>query len=292
MKKAIAISVLLGSVALVAGCAKKTPAGQVAAVVNGEEVTLGELNTELAAANVPPSADKQTVQRAILQRVVERKLLVAAAHDNGLDQTPEFLAQKRRADELMLVQAYARKQLTAVPVPSQAEVDKFMADNAGAFSGREQWVLDQIRFATPPNTKSLSALQQAHSMADVQATLTKLGIQYERGDVGLDTAALPADVLKKINALSPTEPIVIPQPGVITVSVIKARKPVPVDMAKARPAAVQAWRQRRFAETLTKQVDQLKAGAKITYQNGYGPPAADKNVMSGAPMNGSAPKAP
>lgn len=258
---------------MTSACSKKTPAGQVAAVVNGKEVTLQELNTEIQAANIPPSADKQTVQRALLQRLIDRKLLVGAAEDKKLDKTPEYLAQKRRTDELLLAQAYAKQQLAAVPVPTQADIDKFMADHANAFSDRQQLVLDQIRFPTPPNLKILSALNDVHSMDAVAATLTKLGIKFDRGQAMADSAQVPPKMMQSINALPPTEPFVIPQPGMITVNVITARKPVPVDQAQARPAAVAAWRQEKFADLLDKQIAALKAGAKIEYQNGFGPPA-------------------
>lgn len=278
MKKSFTIALLCAGTALVAGCGKKTPAGQVAATVNGKDVTLQEINTELQAANVPPTADKQEVQRALLQQVIERKLLVQAAHDKGIDKTPEFLAQKRRAEELLLAQAYAKQQLTAIAVPTAAEIDKYMADHPNVFAAREQLQLDQIRFQRPPNPKALAVLQNDHSQDAVAATLTKLGIKFERGSAGLDTASVPTPVMAQINRLPATEPFVVPTQQFLTVNVITARKPVPLDPAKARPAATQAWRQGKFADLLKSQLDALKGSAKIQYQNGFGPPADPKAV--------------
>ena len=290
MNNKIAIALLCASTAVVAGCAKKAPSGQVAATVNGKEITLQEINTELQASNIPASADKQTVQRALLQRVIERKLLMGAAEEKGLDKTPEYLAQKRRGEELLLIQNYAKQQLSGVPVPTQAQVDKFMTDNPGAFSQRQQLILDQIRFATPPNPQTLTSLKDLHSMDAVAGELTRLGVRFERSDVGLDSAALPPSMAKQIEGLPPTEPFVIPQPGIMTVSVIKQRKPIPFDATASRPAAVAAWRQLRFTEALTSQLNALKGSAKISYQNGFGPPppagaagAASTNATAPAP---------
>ena len=287
MKKTIAVALLCAGSALVAGCSKKAPAGQVAATVNGKEITLQELNTELQAANVPPSADKPTVQRALLQRVIERKLLLGAAEEKGLDKTPDYLAQRRRSDELLLIQNYARQQLSAIPVPTQAQIDQFMAENPTAFAQRQQLILDQIRFATPPNTSVLSSLKDIHSLDGVAAALTKLGMRFERGDAGLDTAAIPPAVAKQIEGLPSTEPFVIPQPGIITVNVIKARKPVPLDAVAVRPAAAGAWRQRRFNEALQNQLNALKASAKINYQSGYSPPPPGRVAPGTAPVGGT-----
>lgn len=264
---------VIGAAALLGGCNRGAPAGQVAATVNGEEVTLQEINAELQAANLPPTADKQAAQRDLLQRVIDRKLVVDAAKDKGIDKTPEYQTQRRRADELLLAQIYAKQQLSAVPVPTAAEVQKFMADHPNVFAQREALTLDQIRFATPADVSKLKVLEKDHSLDAVGQTLTGLGIKFERSQVGLDTGSVPSDVMAKINKLPAGEPFVVPQPAFMTVNVILGRKPVAVDEAKARPAAVNAWRQQKFGELITKQVEALRAGAKISYQNGFGPAA-------------------
>lgn len=269
----IAIATLLAGTATLGGCGKGAPEGQVAAKVNGEEVTLQEINAELQAANLPPTVDKKAIQRDLLQRIIERKLLVGAAEEKGIEKTPEYQTQKRRTDELLLVQLYAKQQLAAVPVPTATDVSSFMTKHANAFGKREALSIDQIRFPTPADVTRLKVLEQDHSLDAVAARLTSMGIKFERGQVGLDSGTVPSDIMTKIDGLPAGEPFVIPQPGLMTVNVIVARKPLPVDPAKARPGAVSAWRQEKFGELLSKQIAALKAGAKITYQNGFGPPA-------------------
>nr|WP_253718200.1 hypothetical protein [Sphingomonas sp. AP4-R1] len=271
--KVIAVAGLLATAATLSGCSKAAPSGQVAAVVNGKEVTLQEINAELQAANLPPTADKQTVQRELLQRIIERKLLVAAAEEKGIDKTPEYQTQKRRADELLLVQLYAKQQLALVPVPSSTDISTFMAQHGNVFAGREQISLDQIRFPAPADVSKLKVLEKDHTLDAVSQTLTGMGIKFERAQVGLDSGSVPTDIMKKIDGLPQGEPFVIPQPGFITVNVILSRKPISIDETKAKPAAVNAWRQEKFGQLLTKQIEALKSGAKITYQNGFAAPA-------------------
>lgn len=280
--RVIAIAGLLATVATTTACSKDAPAGQVAATVNGKEVTLQEINAELQAANLPATADKKTVQRELLQRIIERKLLVEAAEEKQIDKTPEYQTQKRRADELLLVQLYAKQQLTQVPVPSGTDISTFMTQHGNVFGGRQQLSLDQLRFATPADVTKLKALEKDHSLEAVGQTLTGMGIKFERGQVGLDSGSVPTDIMKKIDGLPAGEPFVIPQPGFITVNVILARRPVAIDDAKARPAAVSAWRQEKFGELLTRQIESMKAGAKISYQNGFGPPPKATPAAPGA----------
>ncbi len=282
--------------ALLTGCKPKTPQGQVAATVNGQEVTLQELNAETIAANLPPNVDKKEAQRAMLQRVIERKLLVGAAEDKGLDKTADFIATKRRADEALIAQAYVKQQLSAVPVPTDADIAKFMADHPNVFAQREQLTLDQIRFPMPKDVKSLKALEGDHSMDAVATHLTQMGIKFQRGTVGLDSGQAPTQLIKLINAAPPTEPFVIPDRGMITVNIVTARRPIPIDPQQAKSGAVGAWRQQKFEEMLTQQVASLKSKAKITYQEGFSPPAnapaAKASTTAPAASSSSAAPAP
>ena len=156
-----------------------------------------------------------------------------------------------------------------------------MADHQNVFGGRQQIMLDQIRFPAPKDAKMLEPLAQDHSLDAVAARLKSMGIQYERGNNTLDTANVPPNVLDQINKLPAGEPFVVPQPGLVTVNVVTGRKPIAVDNTEARQAATRAYRQQKFADLLQQQLTSLKAGAKITYQNGFGPPP-------GAPAAGGA----
>ena len=262
---------------IVSACGSKAqaPAGQVAATVDGEEVTLQEVNTEVQAGNFPATIDKKLAQQVALQRVIDRKMVIKAAAEKGLDKTPEYLSQKRRDDELLLAQVYARQQLAAVPVPTDSDITKFMSEHSNAFGKREQLTFDQIRFPMPQNPAPLQALQAAHSMAEVAAVLTKLGIKFERSPAAIDSAALPTPLMTQLNNLPASEPFALPSQGLMTINLVTSRKPVANDDKQARAAAVSAWRQEKFTTLLSGQVTALKGKTKVEYQNGFSPPPAN-----------------
>lgn len=280
------------ALALVAACNRQAqaPAGQVAATVDGQEITLQEVNTEVQASNFPANIDKKLAQQAALQRVIDRKLIIKAAADKGLDKTPDYLSQKRRDEELLLAQIYARQQLAAVPVPSDGDITKFMTDHGNAFGNRQQLSFDQIRFPLPKDVSVLKALESAHNMAEVAATLNKLGIKFQRGPATIDSAQLPTQLMTQLDKLAPTEPFALPIQGMMTINLITGRKAVSNDNAQSRAAAVAAWRQEKFANLLTQQVADFKGKAKVQYQNGFSPPpaAGAAGAKPGAPA--TAPK--
>jgi len=289
MSKRLAISTMCAAAALLAGCHRGAPEGQVAATVNGEEVTLQELNTEIQASNVPQGMDKKVAQQQALQHIIDRKLLLSAARDKKIDKSPEFQAQKQRTDELLLAQTYAKQQLNAVPVPTDGDIQKFMSEHPNAFATRETLQLDQIRFRpNPSDVKKLSVIQADHNLDAVAAHLTGLGIKFDRVKAGLDTAQVPTDLIKAINNLPAGEPFVLPTNGIITVNVVVGHQPIPTDSTQARQSAVGAWRQQQFTKLIGDQLKTMKDGAKITYQNGFAPPPEKKPGAPAALANGVA----
>ena len=56
---------------LATGCTRKAE-GQTVAVVNGEEITVPDLNFALELAKVPDTADKNTARSQVLQQLVDR----------------------------------------------------------------------------------------------------------------------------------------------------------------------------------------------------------------------------
>lgn len=272
MNRSAGIIIALAALSL-AGCGKEAT-GQVAAVVNGEEITLQEINAELASRPVPEGVDKKLVQQAALQKIVERRLLAQAAREDGLDQTPDYLLRERQLRDALLVQLMGQRAERALKVPDQQEIDRFIADNPLMFGERKVLTIDRIQFALPQNMDELKALEDDHSMDAVAARLRTMGIQFRRDTPRVDAATLGQQRLAQIRALPAGEPFVIPENGVVSVGVIVAEEPAPVSDADARPIAVQALRKKLLAETVQQRLKQSRASAEIEYQPGFAPAAS------------------
>ncbi|MGB5076924.1 MAG: hypothetical protein WBO17_05535 [Sphingorhabdus sp.] len=260
---------------LLAGCDKK-PEGQVAAVVNGDEITLQEINSEVGSANVPKGMDVKLVQQAALQRIVERRLLAQSAREEGLDKTPEYLIRSRQMDDSLLVQLLGQRAEKTFQVPDQRAIDKFMAENPAMFAGRKIFTVDRIQFALPTDMAQLKSMENDHSMAAVAARLTQLGINFERGPAKMDSAQLGQQRLDQIKALPEGEPFVTPENGLVTVAVITGETPVPANSADMGLLATQAMRNQQLGKSLQDRLKQARAKGEIKYQPGFAPPETPK----------------
>ncbi len=255
------------------------PTGQVVAVVNGEEITQQELNAEISELPSPPAGDKNVVRRQVLQQIIDRRLIAQVAKEDGLDRDPKYVMRQRRLNEELLVQMYGAKVADTVRVPDTNEVKKYLTDNPGKFSERTAYLVDQISFDFPGDQKVLKELEAAKTLADVEEVLTRLKISYQKGKNSMDSGSIPTPVLKQILALPAGEPFIIPMQGKVVVSVITGSKPVPTSEQDAAPMAAQSMRAENLGKILRARLDEAKAKAHISYQDGLAPTpkkAADK----------------
>jgi peptidyl-prolyl cis-trans isomerase C len=272
MKATITARLLIAcSTVLLLSACNSAPTGQVIAVVNGEEITQQEMNSELSELPTPPIGDKQSVRRQILQQIIERRLMAQIAKEEGLDRDPLYIVRERRIKEQLLVQMYGKKSADATRVPDAAAVQKYIQDNPGMFSQRTQYLVDQISFNMPADQSVLQKLEADKTMADVEQTLRELKIDYSKGGNSIDSGVVPKQLLDQIIALPAGEPFIMPASGKIVVSVITGKQSVPVNLQEAPPIAAQSMRAENLGKTLRARLDEAKTKATIAYQAGFEP---------------------
>src|SRR3546814_10939735 len=117
MNRKISLTFAVAALAL-SGCGKEAT-GQVAPVVNGEEITLQEIHAELGSRPIPEGVDKKVIQQAALQRLVAHRLLAPPAPDDDLDKTHDYLRRERQLRAALLVQLMGPRAERAQKSPAQ-----------------------------------------------------------------------------------------------------------------------------------------------------------------------------
>ena len=201
---------LAGAIGL-AGCGRKqetqAAVGQVIAHVGPDEVTQQELDNELRLANIPSDKRTDAVIKAILTRILERKYLVQEAVAAKLDREPTVHLDLLRAREQVLAGAYVQRDLrTKITGISNSDVDAYIQAHPEKFARRQVFQIEQASFAPQKDMDSLAAAtKDFKTMDQVEAKLKDLGIKYSRGPASLDGAALPAEMLKPLEARKPDD---------------------------------------------------------------------------------------
>jgi peptidyl-prolyl cis-trans isomerase C len=270
----ILISCLALSLAL-SGCGKKAT-GQVAAVVNGDEITLQEVNAELGNAKIPEGAEKDKARGILIQRLVDKRLLEQQAKAAGLDRDPDFLNRQRQLNQGLLLEFYAKRAQDTLRVPDQAAITKFIGDHPTNFAGRTIYTVDQLRFTPPSDTSVIAKMKDLHSLDAIAQYLEGRGVKVARGANKIDSAQVPAAMMQQVLALPPGEPFIVPTPQGIVASVIVSKETAPLSPEQAQPLAVQMMRAQALDAVVQQRLKDARAKAKIEYQPGFTPPAAPK----------------
>lgn len=259
---------MMGSLMLT-GCGRAAT-GQVVAVVNKEEISLNELNAELKSlGNV--AGNRDTIRAAALQSLIDRKLLVQAARERGIDKDPDFLHQERRSKDQLLVSLLAQQVTKNVPVPSQFDIDRFLRDNPQAASNRTLFAIDQVQFPEPSDQNFLKTLQPTRSLAEVITILNRANIRFVPQKGTLDSATTPKALLEQTAKLKPGEPFIIRSGGLVIVSAITGQRIAPLAQSEARRLAAETIRRDAISTIAQKQVKDARGRAAIEYQEGFKP---------------------
>jgi EpsD family peptidyl-prolyl cis-trans isomerase len=196
------------------GCGKggenqaAAPKGQVVAHVGNEVITTQELENEFRLNNIP--ADKQkdpaTLKR-IMGDLVARKYLARQAVDSKLDREPGVLLDILRSRELVLANAAVSRTVAAkVSALSQADVEKYIANNPAKFANRQLMAVEQITFPIGPNTQSvIDATRDAKSLDEIDQKLTALNVPHGRSTGSINSAELPENLFDQMQLKRPDD---------------------------------------------------------------------------------------
>lgn len=252
------------------------PVGQVVATFEGQEVTVRDLNAELAGVNVSDPKLRKAAQQYALREILARKILAAAARAQGLDKTPEFAIARDRAMEALLAQALAAKVAAGVPPPTQEEAQSLITAHPDSFAERKIFTVDQIRTAHPLDSTVLAALKPLNTMDSIEALLTQDHVQFRRGAADLDALALDPEVVASIVKLPAGEPFIIPTGGYVMISEVKQARVEPFSGQPAINYAMQMLRRQHGQQAVSRELsaDLAKGGASVRYNKDYAPPPA------------------
>lgn len=264
----------LGGLVLLAGCGK-APKGQIIAIVNGQEITLSQLDSEARDLPNPQDMDRKALRSALLEGLIDRTIEVQTAREQGLDKTPEYRALKLRNEEELLTAMLGHQVAQGVPLPADAEIRAYMHAHPLQFARRQRLTLDQLSFTPPRDRRRLAAaLANVHSLDAAAMALQSIGIVAQRGTGAIDTAQADETVAIAIDRAPPGEPILLPQGDRLVVGTIAAREPIEAPADDARLAAARAVRAATLLRESQAQIAAARSTAKISYEPGFEPDKA------------------
>ncbi len=280
---------------LAAGLAVVGPAAaedKVLAKIDGQPITdadVAQMSATMAAqlAQIPEDMRK----RAVLDRLIDLRLIAAAATKAGLDQSPSFKSRMEQVRAQLLLSEYVKTKVEAEATPAKLK-DRYDRDVA-AFDPPEEMHARHILVKTEDEAKAIIAdLAKGGDFAKIAEEKSQdPGSAKQGGDLGFFSAGDMVPEFEKacqeLKAGEITKAPVKSQFGFHVIKLEEKRKqPVPsLDQVKTEV------KQAVVAEIFTAQLEALKKAAKIEIDEAALKPA-DKPAAPAAPTAPAAPAAP
>lgn len=279
---------VLAACIILAGCHKggsggAAPTGQVAATVDGKEITTSEVRYELGPLASDPQASNRA-QPAALQSIINRRILADAAVERGLDKAPTAAVALEKARDLGLIQLLEQNIRSTLPKVSADEAAAFVRDNPLAFAQRQLVSVDQIIVpkVTQEVVKEMGPLK---TLPEIIALLDKNKLSYRRGATVIDPLTLPPTAAKQINDLKIGDVFVLPNGAAAMVAQIRERQSQPITGDDATQIATQLLGNQRAQNMVRQQFAQIiaKAQSKVKINAEFQPKDQPAGAATSAP---------
>ncbi len=267
---------------------------QVAAVVNGVEITLREIDLvqqRLAAPNASPAA-LAAQRRAILGELVSTELMAQQAVSDKLDKSPEFLLDAHIAYRQALARQVEQRAVRDLEPVLPGQASDVIDRNPRRFAKRRLLMIEEMSLARP-GTALLEALDSAAgggaSLDRLEQIVKESRVGYRRVVNNSATDQLSDKLADALLAAKPGRPLVVsvsPERGAVLV--LLATRDAPIAGAAATQAVMTELNQQRRQQTVQAKVKAVLAAAKIDYQGEFAPGAlpatADTPTLQALPM--------
>jgi EpsD family peptidyl-prolyl cis-trans isomerase len=281
--------------AMLAGCGEKEKKpGQALASVNGDEITVMQLNEELARSGVQ-AGQQDVASKRLLEGLIDRQLLVAEAAKEKLDRDPKVVQAIERARALIIAQAYLQKKVGTPAKPGANEVSDYFTQNPMFFANRKQLNMRQIVLPTAAlDDKVKAVIDGAKTLDEVAAWLESNHIKFGRNQVSRSSAELPPELTSKLLAMKPGQLFIVREGERSLLISISDIKDAPVTLEQATPQIEQFLINRNGKNVADAELKRLRAAAKIEYlgKEAGKAPAAPAPAPAPAPDPAAVPAAP
>lgn len=235
------LSVLFLSALMVVGCSKKENSGskqssdQVVAKVNGEEITIHQVNFQLSRMGQMSQEQAKLASKQVIANLVTQEILKQKALEAKLDQDPMILQALSLSKDQLLAQAYLQKTIEKAPKASTSEIDNFYKEHPELFENRRIFRLQEL-VVNINKDKFAETEATLKTIKDINQVATWLRDNNYPFTVNSNVKAaeeLPMALLNKLQGLRDGEMLFVPNDKTFNILQISASKTEPISRSKA-----------------------------------------------------------
>ena len=253
---------------LLSGCGGKGDKvqSQVAARVNDEEITIHQVNSQLARSGVTGEAATKVASKKILDGLIDQELIVQQAKRKKLDRDPTVMQSIEDAKRQILSQAYLEREVYSRKPPTPEEGKAFYDAHPELFAKRKAYKFHAFAILKDKFNEGMKpALDNAKTAGDVVSILKSRGIDFKEDEMRWLAEQVPMEMLPAIAKMKVGDIITLDQGTQTTLMLLESAVDSPVDETQAKPVIEKFIVNSKNKELIDGKLKQLHAGEQITY---------------------------
>lgn len=262
-------------------------ASQVVAKVNGDDVTISQLNFVLSQLGVSSQQQAKQEQSKALNSLIDLHLLAKKAVQQKLDRNPRVLQAIQYAKQQVLAQAYIDGILQAKSPdkPSATEIRDYYNNHPALFGKRRIYRLRQIQIESDLKDEQSvkDALVQAASVDQFANWLKARNIHFTVRDQIKSAEDLPLGLLPKLEHMKDGDVLDVSRDGAAVRALqLMGSEEQPLSETQATPLIERYLVNRKRLEIARAEVNRLRTAAKIEIAGSFRgtPPGGTSGVAA------------
>jgi len=286
-----------------AAAAASQAATQVAAKVNGDEITVHQLEFAMRQQRNMRGDQSDAASRMMLDRLIDQQLEVQKAEAMKLDRDPQVLQTLEAVRREILSRKYLETISEQAAKPSDADIKNYYDGHASQFAERKSYTFQRLDIQAPPERRAdvVAKAESAKTAAELTGWLNAQKLKFTSNPMTAESDRLPPQLLEKVSKLKDGESIALPVGMGVAALTLQSAQPAPKTLEQARPQIEQQLGAETRRNAMSNAAKDLRKDAKIEYKGKFaespasapvsGASAVMAPVASSAPATASAPAA-
>ncbi|MDI1309677.1 MAG: EpsD family peptidyl-prolyl cis-trans isomerase [Methylotenera sp.] len=257
-----------------AACGKggeKTASSQIAAKVNGAEITTHQIDSVMKTAQNVTAENVAEFRKKALDKLIDQQLVIEKANKESLDRTPEVTLEIEAAKKEILARAYLKKMLANSSEINDSEFKKYYNEHVELFSKRRVYTLQDISTQNNPQTLALlnEDVAAQKPMMDIVEGLKAKGVKFSSAAFIRPAEQLPLDILPKMQLLKNGDMFLWQSGESAHVLKLTNIEESPVSFIEATPMIKNYFINTRGKKIVEDKIKKFRQEAKIEYMGAF-----------------------
>ena len=288
-KRLVCGALLLVATMSFTACSKTKAGGQSLARVDGEDITMLQMNEELAHANIPAD-QQQAASKEILESLIDSQVIVDEAMREKIDRSPGVQQAIARAKAQIIEKAYLEQVTPKIDKPSEAEISEYFYKHPEIFGNSKLYDMKSLLIAGRDMNEALKEeMTSAKTLDEIAAWMNSHNVHYARGVASRTTMNMPPEFSSRLMSMHVGQMFVVNEGGNSMIVSIVDIKDNPIGFEEAAPAIEKYFKIKNTKDAMDAKIKHLRSLAKIEYLNSSFPVALAKRSQSASPSTLTAP---